>query len=91
MEWYTKGAEAGLPGAMFNLGVLLDQGEGLAAADYPAAADWYRRAADAGNGIAAQNLCSMYSVGHGRAWQMTPATSFCYIPRSSVSGLVPKV
>jgi len=25
VEWYTKGAEAGLPRAMFNLGALLDK------------------------------------------------------------------
>jgi TPR repeat protein len=43
LQWYTKAAEAGLPKAMFGLGVLLDKGEGMAAADYPAAADWYRK------------------------------------------------
>jgi len=35
---------------MFDLGRLLDRGEGVAAADHPAAAGWYRRAADAGHG-----------------------------------------
>jgi len=65
--WYTKGAEAGLPLAMYSLGVHLDMGEGMAAPDYPAAADWYRRAADAGVGGAAQNLCTMYQVGRGIA------------------------
>ena len=67
VEWFTKGAEAGLPEAMLKLGRLLDSGEGLAAPDYPAAADWYRRAADAGVGGAAQNLCTMYQVGRGMA------------------------
>jgi len=81
MEWYTKGADAGLPKAMYNLGVYLDTGEGLAAPDYPAAADWYRRAADAGYGAAAHNLCTMYLVGRGRAWRTMPA--------SSLSTLVP--
>ena len=38
--WTTKGAEAGLPEAMFDLGICLDMGEGVAAPDYPAAADW---------------------------------------------------
>jgi len=37
VEWYEKGAEAGLPNAMYNLGVALDTGEGVAAPDYPAA------------------------------------------------------
>jgi TPR repeat protein len=56
LEWYTKGAEAGLPGAMNSLGCRLDGGDGGAAPDYPAAAGWYRRAADAGNGDGANNL-----------------------------------
>ena len=67
VEWFTKGAEAGLPGAMYDLGCRLDTGEGVAAPDYPAAAGWYRRAADAGHGGAAFNLSSMYQVGRGRA------------------------
>jgi hypothetical protein len=64
--WYTKGAEAGLPRAMYNLGCCLDQGEGGAAAGCPAAADWYERAADAGIGPAACNLVGMYALGRGR-------------------------
>ena len=43
VEWFTKAAEAGLAKAMFNVGRCLDTGEGLAAPDFPAAADWYRR------------------------------------------------
>jgi TPR repeat protein len=67
-EWYTKGAEAGLPQAMFQLGCHLDDSEGVAQPDHPAAACWYRRAADAGHGGSAMNLCDMYNVGRGRAW-----------------------
>jgi len=33
VEWNTKGAEAGLPKAMFNLGLCLDEGQGMAAPD----------------------------------------------------------
>jgi len=69
-EWFAKGAEAGLPDAMFDYGNCLDQGKGVAAPDYPAAAGWYRRAADAGEGRGARNLSLMYAVGRGRAWQM---------------------
>jgi len=76
--WFTKGAEAGLPTARFNLGRSLDIGEGVAP-DYPAAADWYRRAADGGHGGAAYNLYTMYAVGRGWAWQIMPATSFLHI------------
>ena len=75
VKWYIKGAEAGLPRAMFHLGCCLDTGEGVAAPDYPAAADWYRRAADAGFEQAATNLCEMYTVGRGRARQIIPATN----------------
>ena len=75
VEWYTKGAEAGLPQAMFNLGCALDKGEGVAAPGHPAAADWYRRAADEGNAAAAMNLCAMYTVGRGRAVQIMPDSS----------------
>jgi len=42
LEWFTKGAEAGLPKAMFNLGPRLDQGEGMTAPDCPATAGWYK-------------------------------------------------
>jgi len=86
VEWYTKGAEAGLPKAMFNLGWSLDAGEGVAAPDYPAAADWFRRAADAGHGGAAQNLSHMYTAGRGRAWQIMPVSS-----SSTFKALVPLV
>ena len=35
-EWYTAGAAAGLPEAMFNIALCLDKGQGVAAPDYPA-------------------------------------------------------
>jgi len=75
MKWITQGAEAGLPKAMFNLGVRLDSGQGVAAPDYPAAASWYRRAADAGSADGAYNLSHMYTVGRGWARQIMPAAS----------------
>jgi hypothetical protein len=74
VEWYTKGAEAGLPASKFNLACCLDAGWGVAAPDYPAAADWYRRAADSGKGAAAVNLSEMYTVGRGRVRQIMSAT-----------------
>ena len=66
MEWFTKAAEAGLPKAMFSVGVYLDKGKGVAAPDYPAAAGWYKRAADADHGLAAANLANLYTLGRGR-------------------------
>jgi TPR repeat protein len=73
MRWATQAAEAGLPKAMFSLGCSFDKGEGMAAPDYPAAADWYRRAVDAGSGKSAKNLASMYTLGRGAARQIMPA------------------
>jgi TPR repeat protein len=67
MKWATNGADTGMPKAMYNLGVLFDSGQGVAAPDYLAAADWYRRAANAGHGAAAVNLSVMYFVGRGWA------------------------
>jgi len=66
VKWYTKGAAAGLPGAMYDLACALEEGGGLAPPDYRAAASWYRRAADAGVGNAANNLTVMYQVGRGK-------------------------
>jgi len=79
VEWYTKGAEAGLPEAMFALACSLDAGEGVAAPDYQAAADWYRQAADAGHGAATSNLAEMYPVGRGKVRHTLPATSFTHV------------
>ena len=75
MGWFTKGAEAGLPQAQYNLGVCLDAGKGVAAPDYPAAAGWYRSAAGEGHGRAAFNVACMYNVGRGGAWQIMSASS----------------
>jgi TPR repeat protein len=78
VAWFTKAAEKGPPEAKYNLACCLDQGKGVAAPDYPAAADWYRRAADAGSGEAANNLSNMYAVGRGRARKVVSAT---FVPR----------
>jgi TPR repeat protein len=75
VEWYTKAAQAGLPDAMFDVGLMLDQGEGMEAPNHPAAADWYKRAAELGNGSAANNLGNMYELGRGRACQTMHASS----------------
>jgi hypothetical protein len=74
VEWLTKSAKAGLPKAMFDLGVNLDKGEGVPAPDYPAAAGWYRRAADAGDEMAARNLSCSYMVGKGRGGVLSKNT-----------------
>ena len=62
-----QGCQGRVAESEYNLGCYLEEGKGVAAPDYPAAAGWYRRAADAGHGAAAQALCTMYQVGRGRA------------------------
>jgi TPR repeat protein len=74
VQWFTQGAEAGLPRAMLSLAICLDNGWGVVAPDYSAAADWYRHAADAGNEGAAATLSTMYTVGRGGVWHIMPAT-----------------
>ena len=74
--WATKGAEAGLPKAMFHIGVCLDEGQGVAAPDYPAAAEWYRRAAAAGHGYAAYNLGMAVQVDPIKPMLKAPGTQF---------------
>jgi len=80
MGWFTKGAEAGLPKAMFGLGGCLDKGLGLAAPDYPEAAGWYHRAAEGGDALAAWNLCTMYTVGRGVTRSKRRAMQGCARP-----------
>ena len=72
---YRRAAEAGLPEAEFNVGVMLDSGRGTAT-DVAQAATWYARAAMHGNRRAAYNLGQLYEAGDGvprnvdlaRAW-----------------------
>jgi hypothetical protein len=82
--WYTKGAKAGLPKAMFNLACCLDKGEGVPAPDYVAAAVWYRRAADAGVAEAAIALSNVYTLGRGEALHIMAAMSSLHFGYSSI-------
>ena len=57
-------AEAGVPGAQFNLGVIYAEGRGMPQ-DEAAAVYWYRLAADQGLAEAQFNLGGMYAQGRG--------------------------
>ena len=57
-------AEAGVPGAQFNLGVMYAEGRGVSQDD-AAAVYWYRLAADQGLAEAQFNLGVMYAEGRG--------------------------
>jgi len=59
-----RAANAGLPGAQFDLGLLYEKGEGVRR-DPAEAAGWYRKAAEAGLPTAQTNLGLLYSVGRG--------------------------
>jgi hypothetical protein len=59
-------AQKGHAWAQYNLGVMHDQGEGVAPDDKEAV-KWYRAAAAQGNAWAQFNLGNMYNQGHGVA------------------------
>ncbi|MGN0346192.1 MAG: tetratricopeptide repeat protein [Lachnospiraceae bacterium] len=58
-EWFERGAEAGDPSAMFNLGELYFNGDGVEQ-DYDIAEQWFRRAAELGNESAQYYLDEYY-------------------------------
>lgn len=64
MEIWLPLAEAGDVTAQFNVGVMYDQGQGVAQ-DLAAAEKWYRRAAEQNDTIAQTNLGIIYSQGRG--------------------------
>ena len=63
-KWYRKAADQGYAPAQFNLGVMYDNGEGVAQ-DYTEAAKWYRKAADQGDYRAQFNLGLKCDHGQG--------------------------
>ena len=65
-EWYEKAAAKGDANAMSNLGVLYDNGQGVAQ-DYAKAREWYEKAAAKGDANAMNNLGLLYNNGHGVA------------------------
>ena len=71
----TAMAEAGNAAAQNNLGVMYDNGTGVAQ-DYAAAVSWYRKAADQGYAAAQNNLGVMYDNGTGVAQDYAAAVSW---------------
>ena len=66
-EEFSRAAQKGIAGALYNLGVLALQPQGDAKPDYAAAADFFRRAADAGDGEAAYSYGVLVREGKGVA------------------------
>jgi len=81
-KWYSRAAEAGNVGALYNLGVCYRDGKGVAA-DARAAVKWWTRAAEAGLAEAQHNLGVCYATGAGvvrdfaaaRMWWMRAAAA----------------
>ncbi|MBI4676911.1 MAG: SEL1-like repeat protein [Elusimicrobia bacterium] len=61
---FRTAAEQGDAVAQYNLGVLHENGQGVAK-DYALAASWYRKAADQGYSPAQNNLANLYTFGLG--------------------------
>ncbi len=61
---YQKAADLGNADAMFNLGWLYEDGNGVEQS-YEKAAELYQKAADLGNAIAMNNMGLLYESGYG--------------------------
>ena len=61
-DWYKKAADLGDLAAMVDLGLLYENGQGVAP-DYAAAGDWFQRAAQKGNTDAMTDLGALYAGG----------------------------
>jgi TPR repeat protein len=64
LQQFRKAAEQGYPMAEYNLGLMYENGEGVAK-DYAEAAVWFRKAAEQGNALAQNSLGTMYAYGQG--------------------------
>jgi hypothetical protein len=71
-EWFLQAAEAGHAGAMNMLGVLYNNGYGVAR-DYDQARHWQEKSAEAGNPSAMHNLGLSYESGRGVATDLKKA------------------
>lgn len=68
-------ADLGNPAAQFNVGLMYDNGQGVAQ-DYAAAVKWYRLAAAQGDAQAQYNLGYMYDIGQGTARDFVEAAKW---------------
>jgi hypothetical protein len=74
-EQYEKAAAKGDANAMFNLGVLYHNGQGVAQ-DYTKAREWYEKAAAKGDASAMFNLGVLYDNGFGVAQDYAKARAW---------------
>ena len=64
LYWYKRAAEKGNAGCMNRVGVMYNDGVGVAQ-DYDEAMRWYKRAAELGNAMAMRNIGTLYRYGSG--------------------------
>ena len=83
MKWYRMAADQGLSQAQYNLGVMYDNGQGVAQ-DYSAAMKWSRMAADQGEPGAQYNLGSMYH--HGQGVPQNTSEALRWLHKAQVQG-----
>ena len=76
---YQKAAVQGDKNAQFNLGLMYEQGKGVAQ-DQEEAVKWFRQAAEQGNMMAQNNLGSIYENGKGVAQDLQKAA--IWVPKS---------
>ena len=76
MKEFRAGAETNDTSCQYNLGVMYEQGIGVAK-DEKEALGWYRKAAELGNANAQFNLGVMYENGHGTVVDFAQANQ-CY-------------
>lgn len=72
---YQRAAGLGSPGAMYNLGVMLEAGRGVPR-DERKARDWYAKAGEAGEVKAMVLLGDMFARGRGGARDLTEAVAW---------------
>ena len=82
--WAERAAKAGVPEAMFNLGLFMYEGQG-GPPDLPGAADWFTRAAKLGLKDAQYNLARLYENGYGVTQNFSLAYQW-YLVAADVSG-----
>ncbi len=85
LVWFKLAAEQGFANAQYNLGVMYDQGQGVAQ-DYKEAVRWYRKAAEQGHACSQFILGSMYDNGQGVPQDYVQAHMWYNLAASQLTG-----
>ena len=85
LVWFKLAAEQGFANAQYNLGVMYDQGQGVAQ-DYKEAVRWYRKAAEQEHASSQFILGSMYDNGQGVPQDYVQAHMWFNLAASQTTG-----